>query len=478
MPKRNAGALAELHASLDARRRPEEVAGLIVTAVGDDLSETARLLVARAAASRVWWSSMPEDFARPVGGHDQLTAVSTLIGGLDDLGSLDPDDPADLRRVVETVGRPLGYGPGADFKRDRRNRAQRAAVGIDVPKRQYNRRWRALSRLAAKAATLETERAKRSLLLVGRSRFAGDITRDRFKADPVTGSFVAYYTAKRNVRRGFTLSGRDNPYDEVAAALFAECLANPATDWWMVSRVYQEPQVLARLSDADRGELLGRWSAVMRQAAELLERVWQASNLNRTAMVVRRGNDSSTWNTVATAYNTARAGWITALHASGAADLLDVACPGKVLRLMAADLAWWHTRSGGELDPDTKVWSELPLPWEVLSGQAVCTRAHVEAICQRAGIDPAARGWTAPRATGGVGVFRPTPELVHGVAVADPVWASMLRRAGVFSGHGGRRFDTAKLPPADMPADVVVGELPDWTTLPQVGGTPEAGVRE
>ena len=62
---------------------------------------------------------------------------------------------------------------------------------------------------------------------------------------------------------------------------------------------------------------------------------------------------------------------------------LDALCFGKVLRLMAADVARWHQLSGGGLDPNTFVWSELPLPWEVLSGDATCTRQQVEEVCRR-----------------------------------------------------------------------------------------------
>jgi hypothetical protein len=151
-------------------------------------------------------------------------------------------------------------------------------------------------------------------------------------------------------------------------------------------------------------------------------------------MIVRRGMDSSTWNTIAQAYNTARAGWLAAVAALGAESLLDVACPGKAMRLMAGDLAAWHSVSGSGVDPDTLVWAALPLPWEVLSGEASCTRETVAAACREQGVDPERRGWTAPRATGVVARFAPTPELVHGVAVSDPLWAAILRRSGAYSG--------------------------------------------
>jgi hypothetical protein len=120
---------------------------------------------------------------------------------------------------------------------------------------------------------------------------------------------------------------------------------------------------------------------------------------------------------------------------------------------MAADLTWWHRGTGGDVDPDTQVWARLPLPWDVIAGIESCTRADVEAACAEAGIDPAARGWTAPRPPGVPAVFKPTPDLVHGVAVSDPSWALLLRRAGVFSGKGLREE-------IEVPMEVINGPLP------------------
>jgi hypothetical protein len=178
-------------------------------------------------------------------------------------------------------------------------------------------------------------------------------------------------------------------------------------------------------------------------------------------MIVKRGMDSSTWNTVAQAYNTARAGWINTLSASGALGLLDVACPGKVMRLMAADLAYWHKSTGSDVDPNTLAWAELPLPWDVLNGTVESTRRQVAEACVRSGLDPRKSGWTDSRATGAVAVFKPTPELVHGVSVVDPVWAGLLRRAGVFSGkHLTRHAEGVSIPDG-----VVTSELPERTNV-------------
>jgi hypothetical protein len=164
-----------------------------------------------------------------------------------------------------------------------------------------------------------------------------------------------------------------------------------------VAHVHPAGEVLAHLSDEQKGALLGRWFGLLSDIAGLLQETWDRSKINRATMIVRRGNDSSTWNNTAGAWNKARDHWFALVYALNMDDLLDSLCPGKVLRLMAADVVAWHHSAGNTLDPNTAVWNELPLPWEVLSGQAVCTRAMVEAACRRHGLDPEKSGWTAPR---------------------------------------------------------------------------------
>ncbi|NAS21584.1 hypothetical protein GT755_07790 [Herbidospora sp. NEAU-GS84] len=433
--------LVELHSTLDRRYRPEDVAELVLRVLDPSLEPRERAVIERAArhshGRRGYASSMGDDFARPVGGSRQLAATARLFEE-PSFAAAAADSPSALAAVASAAGERIGWAHDRhDFKADRLSRAERAAAGMDVSKRQYNRRFRALGRLAAKADKLADEQDLRRLLLIGRSGFASTITLERFRADPAAACFVAYFAARRNLRREFSLDGRDNPFDEIAQLLLARCEANQGTDWPMVASVYGRPSILARLTDAQRGEMLGQWTSVMHECGQRLERIWTSTPFDRKSMIVKRGDDSSTWNTVAQAYNGARAGWLACLTSMGALDLLDAACPGKVMRLMAADLAWWHQASGGGLDPNTRVWASLPSPWDVLTGRAVSTRADVEQACAAANLNPHESGWTAAPATHQVATFEPTPELVHGVTVADPVWASLLRRAGVFSGRAG-----------------------------------------
>ncbi|MGW4472593.1 hypothetical protein ACWENQ_23240 [Nonomuraea sp. NPDC004354] len=450
--------LLELYDSLDRRHRPEDVADLVLQALEGSLSRRERVVLQRAAKhsshNAAWFSSMSTDYARPVGGARQVAAATRLF---ERSVEVDPDDPESLLEFATTMGSDIRWAPDrTDFLADRLNRESRDAAGMELSKRQYNRRFRMLRRLAAKADTLGVEQDKRRLLMLGTTGFGADIPRERFLADVDAACFVAYYTARRKLRREFTLSGRDNPFDEIASVLLDRC--TDSSDWWLIAQVRAAPDILERLTEEERGRLLGQWSAVMRHSAGMLRDRWNPGT-DRISMVVRPGDDSTTWNNLAVAYNAARAGWLACLASLDALRLLDVACPGKAMRLMAADLVAWHHGAGGGVDPDTAVWAALPPPWEVLDGSSACTRADVEAACRTAGLDPEGSGWTAPAVRRGVAVFRPTPELVHGVSIADPVWASLLRRAGAFSGKHVKP-ELAADAGHGLATGVVVSELP------------------
>lgn len=427
-------ALDRLYDSLDARLRPEDVAVLVLEAQ-PSLTRREQAVIGKVAASARRWhgfSSMSDDYARPVGAACQVATTRSLF---DVDGEVDPDDPMSVLEFASLVGAEINWAPDrTDFLADRLNREARAAAGIELSKRQYNRRFRMLRRLAAKADRLSRAHELRRAALLATTGFVGAIDRDRFRADPDAACFVAYYTARRKLRRQFTLFGRQNPFDQVADALLARCRAGRETDWPMIALACSTWDVLRHLQPEQLGELLGRWSAATRSAAGQLARQWCLSSFDQATMIVRPGVDSSTWNALAGAYNAARAGWIACLHAAGVPDLLEHALPGKAMRVMAADLTSWHRFFGGGLHPDTSVWARLPLPWDVLDGSATCTRADVEAACREHGVDPVRSGWTAPREHGAIARFRPTPELVHGVSVSDPLWAMALRRARAFSG--------------------------------------------
>jgi hypothetical protein len=216
--------------------------------------------------------------------------------------------------------------------------------------------------------------------------------------------------------------------------LLKRCEKSPSTNWLALAYLMPDKAVISRLSDNEKAQLLAAYWSVLWDAAEILRDVQQTSSFDMAAMIVRRGTDSSTWNQAAGAWNKSREHWISLLHALKMEEVADRFLPGKVMRLMAADVARWHQVSGGDVHPDTKVWAELPKPWEVLSGQAVCTKTMVETACKKHHVEP--KNWFGPKLDREPVRFKPTQELVHGVAVASPSLALALKKAGVFSAHG------------------------------------------
>lgn len=458
--------LVDLHRSLDGRLRPEDVLAIIVRGAPGAVPSSMRPNI-RPAGSKAgprWdaidpsWSSMSTDFVRPVGAAAQFASAARAFNHpLQPVSAhgLDPDSPSDVAFAVSMLAEEIGgNGP-------RLTREQRAAAGLgNLSRRKYNRQWRAMRRLHHKGRVLSVEQKKRGMQIIGHSGFGADITLERFAADRHAAHFIAYWVARKNLRRQFTLSGRQNPMDTVAAWFLRACVDATDTDWAMVAWVCPNVGILKRLTGQEVGELLGKWFNVMLECSHILMDAWP-SDVDKWTMVVRRGHDSSTWNTMATAYNMARSSWLACIAALGAERLLDARCPGKVMRLMAADLMRWHSSVGDDVEPNTKVWAWLPMPWEVLHGTQPCSRAAVERACTAAGLDPRSSGWTAPRPAGEPAPFTVTPELVHGVTVASPEWAALLRRAGVFSGKGVT-VDTTLMADAlhGLQQGVVQSELP------------------
>jgi hypothetical protein len=457
--------LDELYATLDKRATAEQVAAIIKGGSHTEwFSHRERELLAQAAAG-VYGSLMSDDFERPPGADRQLAAVRRLFP---DYGGEwpSPADPEGLLNLVDMLGYPLYWNTSCDWKDDRLDHLALQAAGIK--RRQYNRKIRSLRHLTEKATRMRAALKHRRLILIGRSGFACDILYWRFRADPHAAMFIAYWVARRNRRRLFSLKGKENPMDLLAEALLHNCIEwHEETDWPMIAMVCTSDVVLSRLSDHERGELAGAWSQVMRDTAERLRREWDTwareAIKRRDQMIVDRGMNSSRWNELAQAYNAARAGWLAASVAISP-DLITPCLPGKVMRMMAADLAGWHRSTGGDVHPDTYVWAHLPLPWDVLDGTVDCQAGAVEYWCGVAGVDAMARGWTAQHATREAVEFKPTPELVHGVEVSDPLWAAVLRRAGVFAGPSKRAAADAGVQRAQADrAGVVTGDLPAAT---------------
>ena len=429
--------LRDLHRSLDERWRPEDVAQKIVAIL--DLSDVERRTIELAAnAGREnFYFTMSRDFHRPGGMSRQLKVASELFGRT---VTFTPDDveqiEAWIKESEQAIGKTFGHN---DFKYDRLPKPDRKKAGIDISRRQYNKRFRLAVRLEHKARKLAREQFKRSLTLASKNRLAAKINWEDFSSDVNSACFIAYYVARCNLRSLFTNKSQARPYDEICEALMKRCNRQPEwTNWWSIAHVLPNEEIVRHLDDEQKGVLLAEYFNLMNEAAGFLKELWDGNEFNED-MVVRKGNDSTTWNLAAGAWNKLREGWFSLMYALGLLDAVELMCPGKVLRLMAADVAFWHRSSGGGVHNDTLVWKEIPLPWQVFSGDAQCPMSLVEAVCAKHGLDPVKSGWSAPKPDCTVEKFEPTPELVHGVVVASPLMAAVFRKAGVFSGKPAKR---------------------------------------
>lgn len=433
-------AISALHATLLLRDTPETVAELIGRALPPDLSRRLQGPIHDRIAASVLrmfgWSSMRTVFQAPVKHADRFAKGRELARLFLQARLPEGDDPDQLEQLLSDFNALIGKVPGAaGFKGDRLDRRQREDRGLQLSRRRYDKLFRLIGRLETKLARLRVEEAKHRLLLVAKAGLAPELTVEHFAGSVPTAAFVAYYAARMKLRSEFTIQGQQKPFDEMASALLGLCEESSETSWYAVAHVFPRADVLARLTDQQKGELLGRWFAILSELAERLEGAWRGTHIDLDTMIVRRGNDSSTWNLFAGAWNRARDHWIALVEAIGLDALFDEMLPGKVMRLMAADVAAWHRSTGGGIHPDTVIWRELPKPWDVLRLDVPCDRATVEAVCVRAGVDPVKSGWSAARARTAVAAFRPTPELVHGVDVGNPYMAAFLRRLGAFSGR-------------------------------------------
>ncbi|MEC4090529.1 hypothetical protein [Pseudoalteromonas rubra] len=428
-----------LFTSLNSRKRPEDIAQVILELPELQLTQETMSklkLSAEGALSnnQFGYSSMSDEFFNPIGCEKQLNKGKELFPSV----VFEPDNgtlPQHADTLIEQACPLLGGAPSKlDFKHDRLNKLERKAANLDISKRQYNKKFRYLRRLQAKRARLARELKKREFTLISKSGLAFTIDEHHFFDDALTAAFIAYYVARCNLRSEYTTDKQQRPYDEIAHQLFQDCMRANSTNWWAISHVYPAPFVLSKLTDEQKGKMLGTWYSVLCELAEFLKELWGKSDISRKTMIVKRGNDSTTWNNTAGAWNKVRDAWFRFLFDLGMQDIVDVLCPGKVLRLMAADVVAWHHHEEGTLEVDTKIWNEVPLPWEVLSGEAECSRHFVERVCRRYGVDPVHKGWTAPPPDIQVAKFRLTPELVHGVTVSNPGLAKVLKKTGVFSG--------------------------------------------
>ena len=133
--------LRDLHRSLDERWSPEDVADKMSSLLDMTTSEK-RGVLNKAVRAKRWksWSSMSDDFKRPVDMTRQLKVASELF---DHPVSFPADDLAKIETWIKTVEDSIGKRFGSnDFKHDRLSKQERHRLGIEISRRQYNKRFR------------------------------------------------------------------------------------------------------------------------------------------------------------------------------------------------------------------------------------------------------------------------------------------------------------------------------------------------
>ncbi len=437
----DAAFIEDLHETLQHRRRPEDVADMILSRAPELFSEEEHAVLevaARHAFRRLAGeaSAMAMTFFQAVPPRQQVATASGLFRSPPVLTPAECADPQQLKAYIAALSMEIDKTVGAsNFKDDRLNRAGRKAHGLEHSRRRYNKLFRFLRRLERKVATYECQLSNTGDQMLAKSGLAARIAVQDFQASPEAACFVAYHAARRNRRSVFTNLGQDPAFDEIGQMLLERFRRSARVEGWRaIAQATPDPEAIAQLSEQDKLELLAGWLQTMRDIAARMQTTWAENHFNRNTMVVAKGDDSSAWNALAGAWNMSRQGWLSAVAALDMDDLLDLVCLGKAMRLMAGDVAAWHD----SVHLDTAVWAELPLPWEAFLGAATCTRSDVEIACARHHVDPVGSGWIAPRRRRLPVPFQPTPELVHGVAVSHPELAVILRKANWFSGKGAR----------------------------------------
>jgi hypothetical protein len=423
--------LADLHAALTRRLRPEDTARLILAVHGNRvMPDAAGKQLRRVTRGSSYFSYMSREWAKPGAAaslEKKLRLLDTLFPKVWRYGDITAATPEQINLYLRAIGKSLHIN--GDFK-SRLARKDRMKMKYKSH-RAYNKRVRLYLRSVEKLTALAHQSLLAKLAHVAKVRLADSIPVEAITHRP-TAYFITYFVARLGVRSAFTWGKQDRPYDQCADALLDWCKHSKGTNWQAIALVHPVPEVLMHLTDSEKGMLIGQWLTVMQHAAHVLGNLASTGAYDLERLKVRRGNDSSTWNEAAGAFNKARDGWLSCTYALGADSMLDRWCVGKAMRLMAADVMFLHRHIGsGDVEPDTKVWQKLPKPWDVFNGLAACPRGMIELACREAGVE--GKGWITPRDKT-VAEFRPTPELVYGVVVTNAPLARALKKAGYFAG--------------------------------------------
>lgn len=354
----------KLYESLQQRQRPEDIAELIRQTISSSLDNEEYKILDKAAQYALHrknpygaYTSMPQKFRSIVDASTQLNKANELFNFKN---SQESDIGVVLLNIENSLQKKIGTN---DFVKDRLNKNERKRLGLDLSKRQYNKRWRLAKRIEKKQNKIQKEEDKLEFEKISHHGLTHHILYEDFSKDINSACFIAYYNARCNLRSIFTNGSQERPFDEICEMLLKRC--TKSSNWFAIAHTYLSVEILNQLTVQQKSVLLDKWTNILNTLANTLRELWEKNDINKETMIVKKGNDSSTWNHTAGAWNKARDHWLYLIHSLGLETKLNTMCFGKVLRLMAGDVVAWHYNSDNTLDPNTYVWNELPLPWEI-----------------------------------------------------------------------------------------------------------------
>lgn len=306
--------------------------------------------------------------------------------------------------------------------------------GVGVSVAQFKKQLKFLTRLEGKVGTKQDVLNVRTAQLQSKSRFGYTI--DATKLDDVSLAFVAYLASRANRATKFILGEQSRAFDEASTLL--EGLLPADANWGEIVKVKPTKTIFSKLSSVQLTEYINVAHKQLVWLSGELETLYATNIPEQTheSMVVTRGVNSSKWNAYAGAYNTIRAGWVSAVHTAGLSKLFDEYLPGKMVRLMAADLIRWNSYFGRTVHEDTELFNALPKPWDVIKGDAVLTRQQILSVADKIGATSVVEnGWVDSRTRRDDETPTVDPTLLHGIVVKNETIKSVLKKAGVFKGH-------------------------------------------
>lgn len=381
--------------TLNRLRRPEDVETLISLALAAELTKEESLILEPNARRSLKFKldriiGMIRNPRRPVGGR-----LATLLRQISALPAGSFTDPTRMLSILRSLSPLLGKEFGKNrVQKDRINRVQRAGLGLHFSNQKYNSLFRLLVRLEDEAQKRHWASWDFDYSKAGAYRLTALLTEEEFSYDLWTAAFVSYVAASA---RSLPLdsAGMDELLSDPTCKMALQRLLRQSdrTDWETVALVFPHPSVTAKLDERQKRHLAERWLGLFREIAESLRSVWKTRDIQIETMLMRSGEDALAWNYRARAWNRLRKPWFELLQRLGIEDEYQEMHFGETVELRAErDLAYQKSINGW-MTAEIRIWSELPKPWEVVSGAMTLSYAEIEESCQRHGLDPVKFGW-------------------------------------------------------------------------------------